>query len=85
MSHEHSDQGERDLVGFLGVGLDNEEGHQRLTRTKHFFLVGGSPETHERMQDAAIRFNEALESKGKSLSEASANEAIDLLREAMGL
>ena len=52
MSHDN-DPSERELVGFLGVGLDNKDGHQRLTRTEHFFLVGGSPETHERMQDAA--------------------------------
>lgn len=84
MSHD-DDQKERELVGFLGVGLDTKDGHQRLTRTEHFFLIGGSPETHERMQDGAIRFNEALDRRGKKLRDSSADEAIDLLREAMGL
>jgi hypothetical protein len=74
---------EVELVGFLGVGLDNKDGHQRLTRTEHFFLMGGSAETHQRMQDTAIRFNAALDGKGKQLREASSDEVIDLLREAL--
>jgi hypothetical protein len=71
------------VVGFLGVGLDSEEGQQRLTRSEHFLLVGGSAETHERMQDTAIRFDEALKQRGKNLQETSAEEAVDLLRKAM--
>jgi hypothetical protein len=76
-------QTEVELVGFLGVGLDDKDGHQRLTRTEHFFLIGGSAETHERMQDTAIRFNDALDSRGKQLSDASSDEVLDLLREAL--
>ena len=71
------------VVGFLGVGLDARDEHQRLTRTDNFLLVGGSAETHEKMQDATIYFNEALQKRGKSLPEASPEEALDLLREAM--
>ena len=73
----------QEILGFLGVGLDNDDGHQRLTRSEHFLLVGGSAETHERMQDTAVRFGEALERRGKTLSEASADEALDLLRDAL--
>jgi hypothetical protein len=76
-------QGKRELVGFLGIGLDEKDGHQRLTKTEHFFLLGGSQETHERMQDTAIRFNESLQHKKKPLQTLSPDEAIDLLREAM--
>ena len=57
--------------------------HRRVTRADHFLLVGGSAETHERMQDTAIRFDEALQKRGKALEEASAEEAIDLLRESL--
>jgi hypothetical protein len=80
---QKTEEKDTQLVGFLGVGLDNEDGHQRLTRTKHFFLFGGSAETHERMQDTAGRFNEALDDRGKQLSDASADEVIELLRKAM--
>jgi hypothetical protein len=74
---------ERRVVGFLGVGLDCSDGHRRLTRSEHFLLVGGSAETHERMQDTAIRFGEALERRGKRLADASAQEALELLSESM--
>jgi len=77
------DEEGRQLVGFLGVGLDNQDGHQRLTRTENFLLVGGSAETHERMQDTAVRFGEALQKRGKSLPETSPEEALDLLRDAL--
>jgi hypothetical protein len=72
-----------EILGFLGVGLDNKDGHQRLTRSDHFLLVGGSADTHERMQDTAIRFDEALRKRGKSLQEASTEEALDLLLESL--
>jgi hypothetical protein len=73
----------REIVGFLGVGLDNDEGHRRLTCSENFLLVGGSAETHERMQDTAIHFDEALKRRGKTLAETSVEEAVDLLRESM--
>ena len=72
-----------EVIGFIGVGLDNQDDHKRLTQTEHFVLVGGSAETHERMQDTAIYFNEELEKRGKPLSETEPREALDLLREAM--
>jgi hypothetical protein len=71
------------VAGFLGVGLDGEDGHRRLTRSDNFLIVGGSAETHERTQDVAIRFDESLKGRGKTLRETSAEEAIDLLRESL--
>ena len=68
-----------EVVGFVGVGLDNQDGHQRITQSEYFFLVGGSEETHERMQDTAIRFNEGLKERGKTLKETEPREALDLL------
>jgi hypothetical protein len=69
------------IDGILGVGLDGD-GEKRITRTEEMVLVGGSRETHERMQETAIRFGEALEKIGKKMPEVSVREAIDLLREA---
>ena len=70
------------VVGLLGVGLDNSDGHKRVTRSEEFLLVGGSKETHENMQDIAIRFAESLRDKGKRLKDATVEEVIDLLKEA---
>lgn len=71
------------VAGVLGVGLDAEDGHTRVTRTGEMVLVGGSAETHGRMQEAAIRFAEALEKRGKELREVPVREAVEMLREAM--
>lgn len=71
------------ILGFIGLGLDNKDEHQRITSSEHFYLVGGSKETHERMQDTAIRFSESLEKKGKRLEDTCPQEAIDMLRDSM--
>lgn len=71
-----------EVVGFLGVGLDGKDEHHRLTRSEHFLLFGGSDETHERMQETAIKFDEALERAGKKLREASLEEIIELFHDA---
>jgi hypothetical protein len=71
-----------EVVGFLGVGLDAKDEHQRLTRSEHFVLFGGSAETHEKMQETAIKFDEALERTGKALREATLQEILDLFHEA---
>jgi hypothetical protein len=74
---------QREIVGFLGVGLDNSDGHKRLTRNSSFLLVGGSKDTHAKMQEVSIRFNESLDQRGKRLDEASTEEVIDLMRDAL--
>jgi hypothetical protein len=73
---------QKEIIGLIGVGLDNQDEHIRLTTGEHYVLYGGSQETHERMVDAAIHVTETLRRKGKSLPEASVEEVIDLLREA---
>lgn len=71
-----------EVVGLIGVGLDNQDGHQRITRSDEFLLVGGSQETHEKMQDVAIYFSESLKERGKRLPDATPEEVIDLLHKA---
>jgi hypothetical protein len=77
------DGSERRVVGFVGVGLDSQDGHHRITQSEHFLLMGGSEETHQQMQHTAVRFSEALDRKGKQLAETSVEEALDLLRESL--
>ena len=76
------DRKEEQIVGFVGVGLDNKDEHKRITRSEHFLLVGGSKDTHERMQDTAIRFADKLRQRGKSLQETPVDEVIEILHEA---
>jgi hypothetical protein len=80
---DNHDREKRRVVGFLGLGLDNKDGHKRLSQSEHFLLVGGSAETHERMQDTAIRFSEALRRHGNELQEMLLEEVLSILREEM--
>ena len=74
---------ELEVVGLLGVGLDNEDGHKRVTTAADFVLVGGSQQTHEQMQDVAIHVTESLEAKGKRIRDAALEELADLVRRAL--
>jgi hypothetical protein len=78
---DSQDRDNRRVLGFLGVGLDNKDGHKRLTRGEHFLLVGGSAETHERMQDTAIKVAEALRRRGKELQDTPLDEVLSIFRE----
>jgi len=62
----------------LGLGLDCTDGHKRFTRGENFFLAGGSQETHENMQEKALKFNEKLKKEGKKLEDLSHKEVIDI-------
>ena len=64
----------------LGVGLDSD-GHKRVTRGPNFALVGGSQNTHEEMTEKAIKINEKLGAKGKSLETVSREEFDDIAHE----
>ena len=64
----------------LGMGLDCKDGHVRVTKGKNFALLGGSEETHEEMQEKAIKFNEHLDKRGKSLEEISEKEFGDIAK-----
>lgn len=65
----------------LGVGLDNKDGHKRITQGENFVLIDGSQETHERMTEKAIKFNEKLKHRGKRLEEVGKEEFLDIALE----
>ena len=65
----------------LGLGLDDSDGHVRITSGPNFRLLGGSEPTHERMQETCMRFNEALRRRGMTLDEIGPEEARAILRE----
>ncbi|MEX0939282.1 MAG: hypothetical protein WDZ59_15575 [Pirellulales bacterium] len=69
-------------AALLGLGLDAQDGHTRITRGKNFFLAGGSQETHARMQETAVKINEHLDRKGKRLEEVSVRELRDICQQA---
>jgi hypothetical protein len=62
------------IVGILGLALDGKDGETRITKGDEFVLLGGSEETHERMQDFAVHVTERLAKKGKKISDATFRE-----------
>lgn len=69
----------RRAAGLLGVGLDNDDGHKRITRGEKFVLVGGSAETHERMTETTIKTFEELNRRSKSLESVHPKELAEIL------
>ena len=72
---------QRKQAALLGLGLDGDDGHTRLTRGDNFVLYGGSQETHARMQETAIKVNEHLDRHGKQLENVSPRELCEIFRE----
>ena len=69
-----------DGAHLLGVGLDNKDGHKRITTGEQFTLVGGSQETHERMTETVVKTFEDLKHRGKNLRTVEPKELGDILK-----
>jgi hypothetical protein len=65
----------------LGLGLDNNDGHTRVTHGENFHLFGGSEDTHERMQEHAIKINEKLHEREKTLDTVSHDELREIVND----
>ncbi len=66
-------------AGLLGLGLDNTDGHKRLTTGEQFAIVGGSAETHDRMTETVVKTFEELKTRGKPLHKVEPNELAEIL------
>ncbi len=53
----------------LGVGLDGDDGHKRVTKGRAFLPLGGSSDTHAEMTERAIKLDEELKRRGLRLSD----------------
>ena len=63
----------------LGIGLDNSDGHKRLTAAEQFTIVGGSDETHGRMTETVIKTFEELKTRGKQLKAVEPQELAEII------
>lgn len=66
-------------AGLLGIGLDNEDGHKRITTGERFVLVGGSQETHERMTETVVKTFEELKRRDKQLDDVEPKELKEIM------
>lgn len=64
----------------LGLGFDAKDGHVRITRGKNFRILGGSEETHGMMQEKAVKFNEQLVKRQKTLDDINEKEFREISR-----
>ena len=67
------------IGGIVGVGLDNEDGHKRITTGEKFVLVGGSQDTHERMTETMVKTFEELKRRDKQLENVDPRELGEII------
>ena len=70
-------------AALLGVGLDTDDGHRRITTGENFAIVGGKEETHERITETFIKTFEELKVRGKRLEQAEPQELAEILHKSM--
>ena len=64
----------------IGVGLDCQDGHKRITQAEDFSIVGGSEETHNCMTETLCKTFEDLKSSGKNLNTVEVDHLQDLIQ-----
>lgn len=69
----------RPAAALLGVGLDNDDGHKRITTGEKFAILGGSAETHEKMTETVVKTFEELKHRGKALERVEPAELAEII------
>ena len=62
-----------------GIGLDNTDGHKRITKADRFSIIGGSEKTHQEITETFIKTFETLDRKGKTLENVDQEELRDTI------
>ena len=65
----------------LGLGLDCDDGHVRITKAEDFSILGGSEETHVNMTETVCKTFENLQQRKKRLDDVEPQELSDLLEQ----
>ena len=65
----------------IGFGLDNQDGHQRVTRADAYALFSGSERSHEEMQTLCARLEAALAARGLTLEQANPAQLERMIRD----
>ena len=70
----------RKKAHLLGLGLDCDDGHKRLTTAEEFSIVGGSEQTHERMTETVSKTFEDIDQQNKIFENMEPEELADMLQ-----
>ena len=65
----------------LGLGLDCDDGHVRITKGEEFSILGGSEQTHDQMTETVSKTFEDLGERKKQLAQVEPQELADLLHQ----
>jgi hypothetical protein len=65
----------------VGLAVDGQDGHVRISSGKGYDLYQGSPESHAAMQRKAEEFMAVLEARGLTLDNISRDECASVLEE----
>ena len=71
---------EKRVVRIVGVGLDKEDEHIRITNGENFDIFLGSKGSHEQMQAWIVRIEEALKKQNRSLQEFTPEEFVEFVK-----
>lgn len=63
----------------VGIGLDNQDDHKRITKAEKFTVVGGSDETHGKITETLIKTFEDIKKKGKHLETIEKKELAEII------
>ena len=74
-------QPKKSSAQLIGVGLDQIDGHKRITQAERFAIVGGSQETHERMTETVIKTFETLDRRGENLNQVDPHQLKDIIQD----
>jgi len=74
------EKGAQNKTRLLGLGLDCEDGHKRITTAEDFSILGGSEQTHDRMTETVCKTFEEIGQKNKSIESIEPQELADILQ-----
>jgi hypothetical protein len=76
---QHSSPRPRRLrAALIGLGLDNADDQNRVTRGDQSLIFGGSAETHAQLRDTALRMEQELDRRGLKLADLDPHQLADL-------
>lgn len=65
-------------AAIIGLGLDGQDSHQRLSTGEQCLLVGGSAETHAEMLETMLRLESELDRRGRGLADVDPSELAEI-------
>jgi len=71
--------GQSRVVGLLGVGFDQNDGHIRITQAENYKVLMGSNYSHQALQKICSRIERAVAESGRVFSDYTPEEFMELM------